>query len=291
MTPPDKAEIDPKLANSSLRNIRSVIPETINPIRIELDALVGAQNQEKGIQVYTRDLNATFRGGKVTFNTVVPKMIHADDGVQVMEFLPGEKLTDFFKNFPREAASVSEAVAKMWIKEAMFGTGFFHMDLHQGNILVKRMPDGGLRLTLIDFGMANYLPADVRAAMIRLPLEFPSRDFGKIRESMRALMSEPASDEVLNRVIEASYAAPKEWSVLDAVTDEMVKANLKIRQPLVDFKRGKTFVDTMLSSSGSKKMLADLAVEGARDALLTGSARLVSDTVQGSTVGTRKACP
>ena len=54
-------------------------------------------------------------------------------------------------------------ITKLWIEEAMFGSGYYHADLHAGNILLS--DDKG---TLIDFGNAVKFTAEQQSCIARM---------------------------------------------------------------------------------------------------------------------------
>ena len=52
----------------------------------------------------------------------------------------------------------------MWANEGLFGSGFYHGDLHAGNLMV----DGNGKVTMIDFGNATQLDKDGRTNVTRV---------------------------------------------------------------------------------------------------------------------------
>lgn len=106
-------------------------------------------------------------------------------------------------------------LASVWLKEALFGTGFFHGDLHSGNMMYDPELRGGL-LTLIDFGNAGVLERHERANMLKLILSAENRypeqfveTLGKMvgPESQKSLVV-PANKEALTEQIRTMFADP-----------------------------------------------------------------------------------
>ena len=60
------------------------------------------------------------------------------------------------------------ALGAMWMSELCFGSGFFHGDLHAGNLMVETNANDTVKLGLIDFGNAGTLDATQRRNFLRL---------------------------------------------------------------------------------------------------------------------------
>ena len=61
-------------------------------------------------------------------------------------------------------------LAQKWVNEGIFGrdgSGFYHGDLHAGNIMMDFRSD---KLTVIDFGNATILNSDQQRSIIRMIL-------------------------------------------------------------------------------------------------------------------------
>lgn len=71
-----------------------------------------------------------------------------------------------------DMANRLDELAGRWLKEGLFESGFYHGDLHAGNMMYQaadpKDPDVTEALTLIDFGNAATLTKDERAAMLKL---------------------------------------------------------------------------------------------------------------------------
>jgi predicted unusual protein kinase regulating ubiquinone biosynthesis (AarF/ABC1/UbiB family) len=107
------------------------------------------------------------------------------------------------------------SLSSIWLKEALFGSGFYHGDLHSGNMMYDSQQQGGL-LTLIDFGNAGTLARPERANMLKLMLaaenRYPERfidTLGKMvgPESQKAL-ARPENKEALRQQIAEIFSDP-----------------------------------------------------------------------------------
>lgn len=75
--------------------------------------------------------------------------------------------------------------AKQWVTEGVFGKGFYHGDLHAGNMMID-----GERLTVIDFGNATTLNSEEQTQVTRMVASAAARDSKLFLEGYRGLLSD-----------------------------------------------------------------------------------------------------
>lgn len=101
--------------------------------------------------------------------------------LMVMEFLNGVKITDappLGHDMPVIANDCVRMIFKM-----VFEDGFFHGDLHPGNLLV--LQDG--RIGLIDFGLVGRMSQSMKDGMAELLLAIVSEDYERVARAFYAL--------------------------------------------------------------------------------------------------------
>lgn len=109
-------------------------------------------------------------------NIVIPA-VFADwcsEQVLTMEYLPGIKISK-----AREAGADMRKVGERYLQAAfqmLLEDGYFHGDLHPGNVLVL----SGDRLGLLDFGMVGRLTEEMRENLVTLFFAIQRRDFRTI---------------------------------------------------------------------------------------------------------------
>ena len=101
--------------------------------------------------------------------------------VLVIEKLDGTKLDDVedLAKKGMNRAYLAETVAKAFLKTA-FEDGFFHGDLHTGNLFaLAPIPNGTNlpRIGMIDFGIMGYLTPRARESLLRIFLALAEEDF------------------------------------------------------------------------------------------------------------------
>lgn len=75
--------------------------------------------------------------------------------------------------------------AKQWVTEGIFGKGFYHGDLHAGNMMIDKE-----RLTVIDFGNATTLGEQEQTEVTRMVAAAAARDSKLFLEGYRGLLSD-----------------------------------------------------------------------------------------------------
>ncbi len=111
-------------------------------------------------------------------NIIIPKIYWelTTKKVLVMEFIEGEKLSDIIRsnkgtNTKRIAEIFANAVMKM-----IYIDGFFHADLHPGNIFV--LPNS--RIALLDFGIVGSINENMRRRIIDMLVAMVLKDIERI---------------------------------------------------------------------------------------------------------------
>lgn len=174
-----------------LYNPVAVVDELSRSIHSEMDYTQEARNIEHFLSNFENDPVI-----------VIPRVYndYSSDRILTLEYIEGIKCNKFEKlaneNLDREkiATNISEAFMKQ-----VFEHGFFHADLHSGNIFALK--DG--RIALLDFGMAGHLSEDMRGLLIDALIAITNGDSTQYIEVMRDL---GVADEKLDvRSFKADY--------------------------------------------------------------------------------------
>jgi aarF domain-containing kinase len=117
---------------------------------------------------------------------VAPRVITAwtTPRLLVMERFFGNRVDDIDAHLARELDMEAKLIVGMraWFQCVVFG-GFFHGDVHAGNLMALR--DG--RIGFLDFGIVGRLSPDQRRGVIDTLLCFAAGDFRKLAETWRAM--------------------------------------------------------------------------------------------------------
>lgn len=128
---------------------------------------------------------------------VIPRIFWEYTTAQVLtlEYRAGVNLSQYLKSGAEGAPSprdIAAALAESFFQQ-VFIDGYFHADLHPGNVAV--LPDG--RLFIMDFGTAGFMTEDLRARFGSLFFSFKSFDTAALVDEILGITSVPP---VLNRL-------------------------------------------------------------------------------------------
>ncbi|MFQ5564120.1 MAG: 2-polyprenylphenol 6-hydroxylase, partial [Parvularculaceae bacterium] len=188
----------------------------------------------------------------------IPKVIWELTARRVLtiEWIDGTPLGDLDALDARgiDRRKLAEEVIRVFLTQAL-RTGFFHADMHQGNLIV----DGGGRLVLIDFGIMGRLDEAARRTFAEIIYGFISRDYRRCAQVHINAGYVPAHHSVdsfaqaLRAVGEPLYghsAANVDMSrVLQQLFDVTALFDMHLRPELVLLQR------TMVTVEGVARML------------------------------------
>lgn len=142
----------------------------------------------------------------------------------------------------------------LWFKNAVFGDGFIHADLHGGNLFMTMNEDHSSELSLIDFGSTAQLTAEEQAELIHLGAALFYYEPDAICQSLRKLsMEEPGQSEVqdnlfrklkehiINRQVNTPYHSM--YDELTYIITEAINLGIIFHPNFVQFNRGRIFIE------------------------------------------------
>ncbi len=106
----------------------------------------------------------------------IPKVFwdYITRSVLVMEWIDGNKINNLDTD---QSKDIARKLAYNFFHQA-YVDGFFHADIHPGNILV----DKHNRIVLLDFGMFSYLPENDRVFVAEIIYAFIKKDYEKVSD-------------------------------------------------------------------------------------------------------------
>jgi predicted unusual protein kinase regulating ubiquinone biosynthesis (AarF/ABC1/UbiB family) len=141
-------------------------------------------------------------------------------------------------------------ILEKWFDNAIFGNGFFHADLHEGNIFMN-YPENAVKaqVTLIDFGSASTLSITEKKAVIKLMLAtinnesaFAVEALSEVSEMEKAVR--PAYIAAVEEILKTS-----ELSLSDKVEKMLVRGmelGITFKMDFMLFYRAKRFLEKQI---------------------------------------------
>lgn len=154
-----------------------------------------------------------------------------DDGIAVLR-----KLVKLREELYARQDHVAE-LAKKWFIEGVYEGGFFHGDLHAGNIIVNKD-----RATAIDFGNATKIEKYQQTSVLHLVAAAEAQSIAGFKEHFKLLLSD-ASKEIYNEkekefeamVAEILFKSGSADMRIAAIISEAQKMGLEIPRALQSF--------------------------------------------------------
>jgi ubiquinone biosynthesis protein len=183
--------------------------------------------------------------------------VPVQEDVLVMQLAPGASVAKFTS--PEDLVKRGQAVTSLledWVKHSVSQSGFFHGDLHAGNIFLDTSVKNkqGYQLTLIDFGNAGRITREEQAGFIKLlsgivfksPEDVASafESIGSVPEANRAALLAELK-EILKR--ETTYPI-HQWfnDILQDIGKAALTNKVDVPESFLAFQRGKKFLENEL---------------------------------------------
>ena len=175
-------------------DVIGLVQEFDQTLRAELDYL----HEERNAQRFARDFAAD---RQVQIPRVFAEL--TTSRVLVLERLHGIKVTDLaaLDAAGIDRADLSKRAAQIFLK-MVFEDGFFHADLHPGNLFIEE--EG--RIGLIDFGMVGTVDADTRDGLRLMLFGVAQHDADRVVDAFLELgvTQQPVDRAALRRDLERS---------------------------------------------------------------------------------------
>ena len=185
-----------------------------------------------------------------TFEKFPPK-----ENVIIMDFAQGGNMYQF--NDATELVNKSiglKNLYKLWLKHALFGPGFFHADLHSGNLLyAKNQSKLGFQFTLIDFGSIGTLSVEERKSLIKIGLGIYTGHTQLIMEGFRKFEQMNCQEawsfyQLLEGVLSSDRAIEEKTNL---IINEAIKRKFDISKNFLQFFRGKAFLEEHINANNT----------------------------------------
>lgn len=262
---------DPELQNLRIPSLEKIINDLHASVVEELQIDQTVRNQMHGRDVYNshETIRYSRRGNELEFYVPKAKLRGTHGRLMEQELVVGSKVTsvtsDLKDVFPDLYKAVAEKIAEHWFDQVMFKTGFFHADLHQGNLLMQ-YTEPAVKIYILDFGMVGQLTEAQRESAMLLALSIRLNHPDIIAKHLNLLSENPrtgaAFDEFLQRVRERSALLARDPGQDRSMNDWVVwslEQGISLHYDFLKLNRGLTAVKTMLEDSHSGISIDDIA--------------------------------
>lgn len=275
-------QIDAELAGRipNMPKIKSVVDDLYQTVSDELSLKATVARQKMALPAYTQV--STFESGRYKnyIQASVPNVYFKNQSskLHVQDLVPGKKLDSVAEEYqhvyPDLKKQIVEAMANMWFEEALFKSGFFHSDLHQGNFMVD-FTDDRILVSILDFGMGGRLSHETQKSFMLLSVGLELNEARIIAEAFWRLREKEATavsrEEFLMRTSELvqqirSGRLPKQD--LDQWVSWAMNQGIKLPYSFVSLQRGLVILNKALEEAGSKKTMTEVGLEISKSYLI-----------------------
>ncbi|CAD2076259.1 ABC1 kinase family protein [Phocicoccus pinnipedialis] len=181
--------------------VTSIVDELANAMIDEMDYMIEARSMERLRKAFKDDPNTAFPECILQLTNKTVLTMDYLDGVSIRD-------TEVIEDLNISTEKLAEILSKT-IFTQIFNLGFFHADIHPGNIIVLR--DG--RLGFIDFGMVGTLTNDLRYNFGNILIGMMQRDSTKVVRSIIRMGVVPDVVDVNDLYREAEILQDKYYDI------------------------------------------------------------------------------
>ncbi len=234
------------------------------------------KNQMRAAEVYNVEIRL-HSGTRVILNVPKTELIPGSGDLMIQEFAPGTSFETFQTKEPALAREAVQELARKWLGEALFGSGFFHADLHQGNIRVSSQGKT-VTLNLLDYGMTGQITEQLQNQFLAFGILAATQDIDLLTRAMWEMSQKEKNrlnlDEfrslVAGEVARHQRAGVNRYPFSQWI---IYATNLGLEFPseLVALNRGIVLMDRLLQDNGSSLTMGSIM----KGTLIKNAAKLV----------------
>lgn len=263
-------DANPVMKAQGFPKVTPLVEDLNRTVTDELSLKDTVDRQLQANHVYEKQLFFDGLEYKNYIETTVPDVYAFDPSskLHVQELLRGEKLdklADFYReSIPDLKKGLIEEITKMWIQELIFGSGFFHSDLHQGNFLVD-FSDEKIRMALLDYGMGGRISRQMQAQILILSagIELNRADIiadslWNLRDAERTSLPFSEFSKIVESRVREIQQGRLPYQSLDRWSAWAINSGLRFPYTFVSMNRGLVILDKSLKEAGSDKTVTSI---------------------------------
>lgn len=268
-------DTDPEMKKFKLPSLSRLVGDAHASVKEELVIDQTIRNQLEAGRIYPLIRLMSFDRQKNYYDVRVPHTfkLKPDSQIMIQELVKGRKPTDEFFQYaslyPSLYKTVAEHIALQWVEQAFFKSGFFHADLHQGNLLAQ-VSDDSVHVYLLDYGMVGRLNRQLRESALLLAMGTRVHNPQLIAKHLLRLDKNKRSPEfekaLLQKVIERVRNLDRISSsekTLERWTTWALDQGLDLNYEFLKLNRGVIAIHDLLEDAKSSETLESLAEKAA----------------------------
>lgn len=261
---------NPEFRKTGAPKLEPVIEDITATVTAELDQADTIQRQKLAKTRYEKTVLMNTPEYKNYIEFHVPSIFEPQGSSQFMvqEMVIGKKLDKeaalYAEMVPQLKKGIVEEMAKVWAHEVLFGGGFYHSDLHQGNFMVQ-LTDPKIRVNILDYGMGGVISPELQRQVILLGAgielknaELISRAFWKISNKSTNTINETQLRSLVKARLEQIKSGAETKTSLENWTAWAMDSGLRLPYEFISLNRGIVIVNKLLQDSGSKLSLTSI---------------------------------
>jgi ubiquinone biosynthesis protein len=260
-------DADPELKKYSLPSLADLVDDLNLSVVEELNLERTIIDQNGARKIYSKSEIISFNKQKNILQLNVPKThsIGKNKKLMVQELVFGQKpskeLVQYKELYPDLYRVVAEKTAEFWLSEAFFKSGFFHADLHQGNLMLH-VTGPVILAHILDFGMTGRLSQNQRDNAILLGLGIKLNHAELIVKHLTQLTKSQSTsfsfrDNVLKRVRQIKTKEIPAQSLSSWITWTLDQG-ADLNYEFLKLNRGLTAIEVLLTDSKSPLSFVDI---------------------------------
>ncbi|HEY1079910.1 MAG TPA: AarF/ABC1/UbiB kinase family protein, partial [Bdellovibrio sp.] len=263
-------DADPEFRKTGAPKLGPIVQDITRTVLAELSQHDTIQRQVFAKPRYDKDIMLETKDYKNALEIRVPKVYlgPANSQLMVQEMVFGKKLdkevNTYLENIPELKRVLVEEISKVWAQEVLFGDGFYHSDLHQGNFLVQTT-DPQIRVNILDYGMGGVLSRDLQKQVTVLGVgteilnsDLIARAFWNMSEKSDNTITQDRFHHLVRERVESILAGNEARPSLEIWTAWAMDSGLKLPYDFINLNRGIVIINKMLKESGSPLTITTL---------------------------------
>ncbi|WP_413575033.1 AarF/UbiB family protein [Bdellovibrio sp. HCB290] len=261
---------NPEYLKSGMPKMAPLVADITATVTAELSQEDTVARQKLAATRYNQEVFMKTDGYKNVVEFHVPEIfapVGGNSKFMVQEMVFGKKLDKEAKDWqqvaPKLRAGIVEELVRLWGTEALFGSGFYHSDLHQGNFLV-RFGEEKVRVSLLDFGMGGQISPKMQQSILLLEsalslqnAELIHRALWDISHKSGNSVSETQFKSLVDAKVKGGFRTADDVST-EEWTKWAMNHGLRLPYDFININRGITILKKQLQDSGSTETLRTL---------------------------------